>query len=153
MKSHLIFKLLIALSMLFSNLYINCQLLDDIKFTSDVFIHLIKTFGTVDNKVLARNPELYGIKGRNLRWSETDLLNGNQFITYGEKQTNMETVTCNVPQGPILKPLFIVFVYDRDKVAIYLELVIFTDDANFSYSHKNVKTLFQIVSSELKTCE
>ena len=36
---------------------------------------------------------------------------------------------------------------------MYLELVIFTDNANFSYSHKIVKTLFQTVSSELKTCE
>ena len=32
----------------------------------------------------------------------------------------------------------------------YLDPIIFVDDTNLSDSHKNIKTLFQIVNSELK---
>ena len=49
--------------------------------------------------------ELYGIKGCNLGCFESYLSNRKQFITYGDKQTNIETITCGVPQGSILGPL------------------------------------------------
>ena len=77
--------------------------------------------------------------------------NRKQFITYGDKQTNIETITCGVPQGSILGPLlFIIFVNDLHKVTKYLDPIIFADDTNLFCSHENIKTLFQIVNSELK---
>ena len=33
------------------------------------------------------------------------LNNKGQFITYGDKKTNKETITCGVPQDSILGPL------------------------------------------------
>ena len=48
----------------------------------------------------------------------------------------------------ILEPLlFLIFVNDLHKVTKYLDAM-FADDTNF-YSHKNLKTLFQTVHSEL----
>ena len=74
-----------------------------------------------------------------------------QFIAYGDRQTNIETITCRVPQGSILGPLlFLIFVNDLHKVTKYLDPIIFADDTNLFNSHKNIKTLFQIVNSELK---
>ena len=74
-----------------------------------------------------------------------------KFITYGDKQTNIEIITCRVPQGPILGPLlFPIFVNDLHKVAKYLDPIMFADDTNLFSSHKNIKTLFQIVNSELE---
>ena len=49
--------------------------------------------------------------------------------------------------GPLL---FLIFVNDLHKVTKYLGPIIFTDDTNLFYFHKNIKTLFQIVNSELK---
>ena len=49
--------------------------------------------------------------------------------------------------GPLL---FLIFVNDLHKVTKYLGPIIFTDDTNLVYFHKNIKTLFQIVNSELK---
>ena len=127
------------------------QLFDESKFTLGIFIDLSKAFDTVDHKILTKKLELYGIKGCNLRWFESYLSNRKQFITYGDKQTNIETITCGVPQGSILGPLlFLIFVNDLHKVTKYLDPIIFADDTNLSDSHKNIKTLFQIVNSELK---
>ena len=105
----------------------------------------------MDHKILTKKLEFYGIKGGNLRWFERYLSNRKQFITYGNKHRKIETITCGVPQGSILGPLlFLIFVDDLHKVKKYLDTIIFADDANLSDSHKNIKTLFQIVSSELK---
>ena len=49
--------------------------------------------------------------------------------------------------GPLL---FLICVNDLHKVTKYLGPIIFTDDTNLFYFHKNIKTLFQIVNSELK---
>ena len=105
----------------------------------------------MDHKILTKKVELYGIKDCNLRWFESYLSNKEQFITYSDKQTNIETIIFGVPQGSILGPLlFLIFVNDLHKVKKYLNPMMFADDTNFFCSHKNVKILFQIVNSELK---
>ena len=87
----------------------------------------------------------------NLRWFESYLSNRKQCITYGDKQTNIETITCRIFQGLILRPLlFLIFVNNLHKARKYLDPIIFANDTNFFSSHKNIKTLFQIVNSELR---
>ena len=89
--------------------------------------------------------------GCNLRWLESYLSNRKKFITYGDKQTKIETTTCGVPRGSILGPLlFLIFVNDFHKVTKYVCQIIFAYDTKLFYSHKNIKTCFQIVNSELK---
>ena len=56
------------------------------------------SYDTVDHKILAKKLELYRVKGCKLRWCRSYLSNRKQFRTYGDKQTNMETITCKVPQ-------------------------------------------------------
>ena len=63
----------------------------------------------------------------------------------------METITCGVPQSSILEPLlFPIFANDLHKVTKYLDPIMFADETNLFCSHKNIKTFFQIVNSELK---
>ena len=137
-----------AILLLVNQLY---KSFDESRFTLGIFIDLCKAFDTVDHKILTKKPELHGIKDCSLRWFESYLSNRKQFITYGDKQTNIETVTCGVSQGSILGPfLFLISVNDLHKVTKYLEPVMFADDRNLFCSHKNIKTLFQIVTSALK---
>ena len=137
-----------AILLLVNQLY---QLFDESKFMLGVLIDLSKAFDTVDQKILTKKLELNGIKGCNLGCFEGYLSNRKQFITYGHKQTNIETTTCGVPQDSILGPLlFLILVNDLHKVRKYLDPIMFADDTNLSYSHKNIKTLSQIVNSELK---
>ena len=67
------------------------QSFDESKFTLGIFIDLSKAFDTVDHKILTKKFELNGIKGCNLGWFGSYLSNRKQFITYGDKQTNIET--------------------------------------------------------------
>ena len=128
-----------AILLLVNQLY---QSFDESKLTLGIFIVLSKAFYTVDPKILTKKLELYGIKDCNLRWFESYLSNRKQVITYGGKQTNLETITCVVPQGSILGPLlFLIFVNDLHKVTKYLDPM-FADDTNLFCSHKNIKTLF-----------
>ena len=84
---------------------------------------------------------LYGIKGCNLRWFKSYLSNRKQFITYGDKETNMETITCDVPQGSTLGPLlFLSFVNDLHEGIKYFDPIVFANDTNLLYSHKNIST-------------
>ena len=66
------------------------QSFDESKFTLGIFIDLSKAFDTVDHKILTKKLELYGTKDYNLRWFESCLSNKKQFITYGDKQTNIK---------------------------------------------------------------
>ena len=134
-----------AIVLLVNHLY---QLFDENRFTLRIFIDLSKAFHRVDHKILTKKLEFYGIKGGNLRCY---LSNRKQFITNGNKNLKIETITCGVPQGSILGPLlFLIFVNDLHKVKKYLDPINFADDTNLSDSHKNIKTLFKIVNSELK---
>ena len=81
------------------------QSIDESKFTLGIFIDLSKAFDTVDHKILTKKLQLYGIKGCNLGWFESYLSNRKRFIIYAGKQTNIETITCGVPQSSILGPL------------------------------------------------
>ena len=49
--------------------------------------------------------------------------------------------------GPLL---FLIFVNDPRKATKYLVQIMFADEVNLFYSHKNIKTLFQMVNSELE---
>ena len=115
-----------AILLLVNQLY---QSFDESKFTLGIFIDLSKAFDTVDHKILTKKLELYGIKDCNLRWFQSYLSNRKQFITYGDKQTNIETIKSGVLRGSFLGPLlFLIFVNDIHKVTKYSDPIMFPDD-------------------------
>ena len=73
-----------------------------------------------------------------------------QFIQAGDIKTSYEDIICGVTQGSILGPLlFIIYVNDLSDVSKILEPIMFADDTNLFFTHKNLKELFQTVNSEL----
>ena len=91
---------------------------------SRYFIDLSKTFNTVSHKITQL--ENYGVKRTNLQWFKSYLENCKQFIAYENFSTSYITISCSVPQGPILDPLlFLVYVNDPNKMSDVLDPIMF----------------------------
>ena len=60
-------------------------------------------------------------------------------------------VNCGVPQGSILGPLlFIIYINDFCNSSTLLSFVLFADDSNLFFSHKNPNILVRTVNNELE---
>ena len=134
------------------------QLVDQIRnsfeskqYTLGVFVDHSKGFDTVNHKILISKLENYGIRGKTLLWFISYLTNRTQFIKYNNLNTSFQKIVCGVPQGSVLGPLlFLIYVNDLKDASKSLDCIMFADDTNFFYSHKNIKGLFYTVNSELE---
>ena len=78
-----------------------------------VFLDLKKAFDTVDHKILLDKMHAYGIRGNILRWFRSYLTNRSQFASYDGRQSEIQSISCGVPQGSILGPLLFI-IYRND---------------------------------------
>ena len=110
------------------------------KYTLGILIDLSKAFDNVDHNILLKKLDMYGIKGKNLKWFHSYLTNRKQFIKCRDQNTDLEVLRCGVPQGSILRPfLFLIFINDFKNSTKLLDLMMFADDTIFFYTNKNIK--------------
>ena len=85
--------------------------------------------------------EFYGIRGSALEW----------FRSYLSGQTSMsKVIRCGIPQGSILGPfLFLIYINDLCQVSNILDMILFADDTNIFYSHKDPSFINTVVNTEL----
>ena len=134
------------------------QLIDQINssfeknnFTLGIFIDLSNAFDTVDHHILISKLENYGVNGNNLHWFQSYFKNRKQYLNFNNKISTSSQVTCGVPQGSILGPLlFLIYGNDLNNASSTLDLIMFADDRNLFYSHKNIHQLFAKVNEELE---
>ena len=80
------------------------------------------------------------------------ILNNYLHMNFSTSDIN---ILCGVLQVSILGQLFfLVYVNDLNKASDVLDPIMFADDTNHFYSHRNIKTLFGTVNCEWqKICE
>ena len=114
-----------------------------------VFLDLSKAFDTVNHAILFDKLEHYGIRGLALEWVKSYFSERAQFVEFNNVRSSPQEISCGVPQGSILGPLFfILYVNDLNNASL-LDVILFADDTNLFISHNDPGYLNDTLNREL----
>jgi hypothetical protein len=134
------------------------SLVDDISeelnnknYSIGIFIDLSKAFDTINHKLLIRKLNHYGVRGIVLDWFISYLTDRTQFVNIDGTNSTFLPVKCGVPQGSILGPLlFILYINDIIHSSELAKFIMFADDTNIFFKHKNLSILYNVINTELE---
>jgi len=97
--------------------------------TGAVFIGLSKAFDTLGNAGLLSKLSIYDIKDRELYWFSIYLFDRKQFVIYNGQSSEMQPMSCGVPQGSIVSPLMLTLLLNDIDTNLQLwDILLYADD-------------------------
>ena len=116
-------------------------------FSVGIFLDLSKAFDTVNHVILVDKLEHYGIRGLALDWIRSYSSNRKQYVEYNGHRSLRNEISCGVPEGFILGPLFFHCTLTTSTMLL-LNLILFADDTNVFMSHRDPNYLSVMLNSE-----
>ena len=131
-----------------------CKITDDLDnkhHSLGIFLDLSKAFDTLNHDILLHKLNVYGIRGLANAWIKNYLSNRKQYVVYNNTDSTHSDIVCGVPQGSILGPLlFLLYINDLPLSSPSSHFIIFADDTNILFSHKDPIQLEKLINIELK---
>ena len=121
-------------------------------YTGMILLDLQKAFDTVDHSILCDKLKAMGIGS--VEWFQSYLSDRMQTVQVNDTYSNIEQITCGVPQGSILGPLlFLCYVNDMSlSISSDCKLMLYADDSAILFSHKEVNVISDRLGKELRSC-
>ena len=104
----------------------------------------------MNHTILLDKLHYYGFRGIVNQWFSSYLSNRTQTTEIDSHICSKLNINCGVPQGSILGPLlFLLYINGIQCCSSKLQFVLFDDDTNAVYAHKDLKTLKLTVNTDL----
>ena len=110
-------------------------------YTGMVLIDLQKAFDTIDHEILFEKMLFFGFSETVINWFKCYLSKRTFVVSISDKVSNLESLTCGVPQGSILGPLLFLFYVNDMPQAVTGKLLLYADDSCLIYQDKDVKAI------------
>ena len=148
-KSNILYKYQFGFRKNHSTEHALIELVDQIKLnmsgnqmTCGIFIDLSKAFDTVNHQILIDKLEHYGIRGKALDIFRSYLSNRKQYVHIGNSKSKLLPISCGVPQGSVLGPLFfLIFINDLYKCCPDGKVRLFADDTTIFFYKNNINDI------------